>query len=44
VKLQEHCNAIGIGCELVYPGAPGVKHATTSDYFITAFKTPRKAK
>ncbi|MCZ6674839.1 MAG: hypothetical protein O7C75_18060 [Verrucomicrobia bacterium] len=26
VKLQEHCASIGIGCELVYPGAPNVIH------------------
>jgi len=44
VKLQEHCNAIGIGCELVYPGAPGMKHATPSDYFIAALKAPQKSK
>jgi hypothetical protein len=40
VKLQEHCNVIGVACELVYPGAPGVKHATPTDYLITALKAP----
>jgi acetyl esterase/lipase len=44
VKLQEHCKAIGIACDLVYPGAPGVKHATTTDYLITALKAPRQGK
>ncbi len=34
VKLQERCNAIGVPCELVYPGAQGVKHATPQDYLI----------
>ena len=40
VKLQEQCNTIGIACELVYPGAPGVKHATPTDYLITALMAP----
>jgi len=34
VKLQEVCQAKGIECELVYPGAPAVKHATIADYLI----------
>jgi len=34
VKLQEHCKAKGVACELVYPGAPGVKHQTPTDYLI----------
>ncbi len=34
VKLQEHCRANGVTCELVYPGAPNVQHATTQDYLI----------
>jgi acetyl esterase/lipase len=32
--LQEKCASAGVSCELVYPGAPGVKHATTSDYLL----------
>ena len=32
VKLKGHCDAKGVRCDLVYPGAPGVKHATDSDY------------
>ena len=28
VKLQEHCKTTGVACELVYPGAPDVKHAS----------------
>ncbi|HVJ87695.1 MAG TPA: alpha/beta hydrolase [Caulifigura sp.] len=32
VKLQEHCQEIGVPCELVYPGAPNVAHATVADY------------
>ena len=38
VKLQEHCKAIGVACELVYPGAPDVKHPTTTDYLIAMLK------
>jgi acetyl esterase/lipase len=38
VKLQEHCKAIGVDCELVYPGAPDVKHETTTDYLIARLK------
>ena len=32
VKLKEHCDAIKAPCELIYPGAPNVVHATDSDY------------
>jgi acetyl esterase/lipase len=38
VKLQEHCLAAGVACELVYPDAPNVKHATTTDYLIWKLK------
>ncbi len=34
VKLQEHCEAIGVDCELVYPGAPDVKHQSPTDFLI----------
>ena len=30
VKLQEHCKANGVECELVYPGAPDVTHFVDS--------------
>ena len=39
VKLKEHCDAIKVPCELVYPGAPNVVHATDSDY-IKAYLLP----
>ena len=42
VKLQEHCKAIGVACELVYPGAPDVKHATSTAYLIATLKTTRR--
>jgi hypothetical protein len=32
VKLKEHCDANQVRCELVYPGAPNIVHATDSDY------------
>jgi len=34
VKLQEQCRRVGVACELVYPGAPGVKHPQAEDYLI----------
>ena len=32
VKLKEHCDAHRVTCELVYPGAPDVKHVGESAY------------
>ncbi len=32
VELKEHGDAHQVPCELVYPGAPNVKHATDNDY------------
>ena len=40
VKLQEHCKEIGVECELVYPGAPDVKHPKVEDYIIETLKAP----
>ncbi|MEO6787553.1 MAG: alpha/beta hydrolase [Chthoniobacteraceae bacterium] len=40
VKLQEHCQKIGVPCELVYPGAPDVKHANADAYLIEKLKAP----
>ena len=40
VKLQEHCKKIGVECELVYPGAPDVKHANADAYLIERLKAP----
>jgi len=34
VKLQERCKEAGVPCELVYPGAPNVKHAAVQDYLL----------
>jgi len=38
VKLQEHCVANRVPCELVYPGAPHVKHATPTEFLIATLK------
>ena len=38
VKLQEHCRATGVGCDLVYPKAPGVVHASPTAYLIDKLK------
>jgi acetyl esterase/lipase len=40
VKLQEKLKALDVPCELVYPGAPGVKHASADDYVIADLKGP----
>ena len=42
VKLQEKCKSVGVECELVYPGAPDVKHATAQDYLIKTLKAVAK--
>jgi len=38
VKLQEKLRSVGVACELVYPGAPGVKHPKLEDYLIESLK------
>ncbi len=42
VKLQEKTRAEGVECELVYPGAPDVKHAMIADYLIDRLKAPAR--
>jgi hypothetical protein len=34
VKLKEKLQGVGVDCELVYPGAPGVKHAGMEEFLI----------
>jgi hypothetical protein len=34
VKLQEHCKAIGVDCQLAYPDAPDVKYKSVEAYLI----------
>lgn len=38
VKLQEKLRSVGVPCELVYPGAPDVKHPQVCDYLIDKLK------
>ncbi len=38
VKLQEHCAANHVACELFYPGAKNVRHATATAYLIETLK------
>jgi acetyl esterase/lipase len=40
VKLQEKCRGAGVPCQLVYPGAPDVKHRNTTAYLIATLKAP----
>ena len=42
VKLQEKCTLLGVACELVYPGAPDVKHTKTEDYLIATLKAAKR--
>ena len=37
-----HCAANGVACELVYPGAPNVGHATPTAYLIATLKGERE--
>ena len=39
VKLQEKLRGLGVDCELVYPGAPDVKHPTMQAYLIERLKS-----
>lgn len=34
VKLQERLREVGVSCELVYPGAPDVRHPRVEDFLI----------
>ena len=38
VGLREQCRKLGVECELVYPGAPDVKHADAAAYLIERLK------
>ena len=38
VKLRERCLALGLKCELTYPGASNVKHKSATDYLIATLK------
>jgi acetyl esterase/lipase len=38
VKLQEKCRSVGVACDVVYPGASGVKYRNTTEYLIATLK------
>ncbi|MCX7007625.1 MAG: alpha/beta hydrolase [Kiritimatiellaeota bacterium] len=40
VKLQERCKECGVPAEVVYPGAPDVKHANNAAFLIEKLKAP----
>lgn len=42
VKLQEKLRSVGVACEVVYPGAPDVKHRNTTAFLIATLKGPAK--
>lgn len=42
VKLQEKLRSVGVECELVYPGAPDVKHEQPYLYLIDKLKAAAK--
>ena len=44
VKLQEKLRSVGVESELVYPGAPDVKHPQVHDYLIEKLKAPAAKK
>ena len=39
VKLQERLGEVGVDCELAYPGATGMTHATVADYLRAALSS-----
>jgi hypothetical protein len=38
VKLQERLRDAGVACELVYPGAADVTHASVQDYLLSVLR------
>jgi acetyl esterase/lipase len=38
VKLQEHCKAHGVSCEVYYPGATGLAHTSVESYIVERLK------
>jgi len=41
VKLQEHCKANGVACDLYYPGVTDVKFKSSAEYLIAKLKEVR---
>jgi len=42
VKLAERCAAVGVAAEVVYPGAPDVKHHTPTEFLIATLQPDRR--
>lgn len=42
VKLQEKCRAVGVPCELYYPGTTETKRATMHEYLINELKKQKR--
>ena len=38
VKLQEHCRSKKVRCELVYPGAPDIRHKSPTEFLISKLR------
>jgi hypothetical protein len=38
VKLKERLDQVGVPCELVYPGAADVRHATVTEYLLAKLR------
>jgi acetyl esterase/lipase len=38
VKLQERCRAVGVECEVAYPGASGLKHKGINEFLFDKLK------
>jgi acetyl esterase/lipase len=38
VHLQTHLRSLAVPCELVYPGAPNVRHASAADFLIALLR------
>lgn len=43
VKLKERCAEVGLECEVVYPGATGVKHKNPTEFLIDILVTRKGA-
>lgn len=43
VMLQKRCEQLGIGCEVIYPGAPDIRYKTPTDFLLEKLKTPEPA-
>jgi hypothetical protein len=42
VKLKEKLDELKVECELVYPGAPNIKHQTMHEFLVDKLKAENK--